>query len=194
MSYIAVMNWDGSNRVTKVSPEFATLAEAQALAAQGGTLPGTNGAAYAVLHPGGGSTDWLCDPAAKTLIISSLLAPVKAKKIDDVKALFAVKVSAGKLHNAKTYQLDAAARENFLGVAAMFGMSALNPHGGTWRDLDNTEVPLNDVEMRALLAAVFVYLRDLRRALTTHIAAIRALATVADVNAYNINAGWPANT
>ena len=122
------------------------------------------------------------------------LTGAKAKRIDAVKALLTTKIAAGRLHNTKTYQIDANARENFLGVAAMFGMAALNPHGGTWRDLANTEVQLNDVEMRALLTSVFNYLRDLRRALTAHIVAIRALTTVAAVNAYDITTGWPANT
>lgn len=133
-------------------------------------------------------------PTRAWLTLPRPLAAAKAARITAANSLLDTKVAAGRLHNTKTYQIDAKARENFLGVAGMFGMAALNPHGGTWRDLANAEIPLNDVEMRALLASVFAYSRDLRRALTTHIVAIRALATVAAVNAYDINPGWPANS
>lgn len=121
-------------------------------------------------------------------------ADAKTKKIAAVQALLATKIAAGRLHNTKTYQIRPEDRENFLGVAVMLARAKLNPHAGAWRDLANTEVPLNDIEMGALIDSVYAYLRDLRRAATTHTVAIRALGTVALVNAYDITAGWPANS
>ena len=69
MTYLAVMNWDGSNRVTK-GQEFSTLYGAQSLASRGGSLPGTRADAFAVIHPGGNINDVVVDPIAKTAVKS----------------------------------------------------------------------------------------------------------------------------
>ena len=127
-------------------------------------------------------------------IVSVDLTVAKAARIAAVVDLYNTKVAAGRLHNTKTYQIRPEDRENLLGVAVMLARAKLNPHGGTWRDIANAEITLNDVEMGALIDSVYAYLRDLRRAVTTHKEAIRAIGTVADVGLYDITTGWPANT
>ena len=127
-------------------------------------------------------------------IISVDLVVAKAARISAVVDLYNTKIAAGRLHNTKTYQIRPDDRENFLAVAVMLARAKLNPHGGTWRDITNAEITLNDVEMGALIDSVYAYLRDLRRAVTTHKEAIRAIGTVADVGLYDITTGWPANT
>ena len=122
------------------------------------------------------------------------LADVQAVRIAAVKALLETKIAAGRLHIGNTYQIRIEDRQNFLGVAVMLARAKLNPHGGTWRNLANTEVPLTDIELGALIDSVYAYLRDLRRNATALIVSIRAQTTVAAVNALNINLGWPANT
>ena len=74
MNYLAIMNWNGAGRGPKYQ-EFATEAEAAALVARGGVLPGTAAGAYVAPHPGGTSIDWLCDPIAKTVAVSPLPVP-----------------------------------------------------------------------------------------------------------------------
>ena len=66
MSYLAVMNWGVDNRAWK-GQDFPTLIEAQALAAKGGTLPGTRAGAFAALNPGGNINDMIVDPVARTI-------------------------------------------------------------------------------------------------------------------------------
>ena len=106
MGYLAIMNWDGNNRITKVSAEFATLAEAQAVAAQGGTLPGTNIAAYAVQHPGGNIKDLVCDPVAKTVTVTVDLPASKKETFVALDNIAKTKIRLGWVYNTKTYQCD----------------------------------------------------------------------------------------
>ena len=79
MSYLAIMNWDVNNRAWKGQP-FPTLVEAQAFAAEGGTLPGTRADAFAALSPGGNINDMIVDPVAKTITYIPI-PPVKPTTI-----------------------------------------------------------------------------------------------------------------
>ena len=75
MTYVAMMNWDADGRGTKGNIDFPTLAKAQALASQGGKLPGTRADAFAVEHPGGGLRDLIANPINKTVTFSPLPVP-----------------------------------------------------------------------------------------------------------------------
>lgn len=100
MTYLAIMNWDGAGRGPKYQ-EFAAEADAVALVAQGGVLPGTKAEAYVVVHPGGTSIDWLCDPVAKTVAVSPL--PVPALTLAQKMARYeAQNVTARKTEDALT--------------------------------------------------------------------------------------------
>ena len=99
MTFLAIMNWDGSNRVTKHS-EFATEAEADTLSTLGGTLPGTDAGAFTAEHPGGATGDWLVNPLAepKTLANTPSAAAIASAKVNRqaaVNALRDTKLAAG---------------------------------------------------------------------------------------------------
>ena len=136
---------------------------------------------------------WAFDGTNITAPVVSL-SDAKISKIHAAINLMNEKIATGRLHNGKSFQIRAEDRENLLGAAVQFARGKTNPHAGKWRALDNTEVVMDDAAMGALLDSVFAYLRDLRRQFTVHKEAIRALTTVNDVNAYDITAGWPANT
>lgn len=127
-------------------------------------------------------------------IVSIDLAAVKKAKIEALVNLYNLKVAAGRLHNTKTYQIRPEDRENFIAVAIQFARGKVNPHGGAWRDILNAAITLNDAEMAALIDSVFAYLRDLKKQISVHKDAIKALGTAAEVDTYDITAGWPANT
>ena len=86
MPYLAIMNWDVNNRAWK-GQSFSTLGEAQALAKQGGQLPGTRADAFAVLSSGGNINDQIVDSVAKTVTLS----PAPATK-EQVNALILAKI------------------------------------------------------------------------------------------------------
>ena len=104
MPYIAVMNWDGSNRITKYR-DFATLAEAQAVAIQGGTLPGTQAGAFAVLHPGGPIEELTVNSVAQTVASSPDLTKKKKEKILALDKTLAAKIALGWTYGGKVYQV-----------------------------------------------------------------------------------------
>lgn len=69
MTYIAVMNWNANNRVTKYQ-EFSVQVEAETFAARGGSLPGTRVEAFAVQRPSGDVFEWSVNSFTKTLTYS----------------------------------------------------------------------------------------------------------------------------
>ena len=60
--FVAIVGWDGSNRLAKYQP-FPTLPEAQAHALKHG--------GFAIATPAGNKKNWLIDPVAKTISISA---------------------------------------------------------------------------------------------------------------------------
>lgn len=91
------------------------------------------------------------------------------------------------------YQLDEASTNvanNFM-TGLISGES--NPHGGYYRSQDDKKVVMNDADLSAFLTAYGKYYGELRRALHDLKDAVADATTVNDVNAVDINGGWPAN-
>lgn len=119
------------------------------------------------------------------------LAGAKAERKQDVKVLLERKFAAGRAHGGKTYQLRDQDRTNLIAIKAMLTAGAVDPHDGTYRDIRNVEVELDDTEMEALCDDVFAYCRGLIKAAAAHKDAIDVLETRGSVLAYDITTGWP---
>lgn len=65
------------------------------------------------------------------------------------------------------------------------------PAGFAWRMRDNVDVKLNPAEMKAMAGAVFDHVNAAHGAARIHKAAIKALTTWAEIEAYDLEAGWP---
>ena len=122
------------------------------------------------------------------------LATCKANKRAKVDALLAVKIAAGRVYSGNTYQIRAQDLTNITGIRVALLSGILSPHGGIWRSILNVDVAMNDVEFALFAANVMAYIRDLIRKASAHKDGIDACANAAAVNAYDITAGWPANT
>ena len=70
MSYLAIVKVSENGRVEKYQ-EYSTQAEATAHVRR---VLVNFPLAYSTLHPGGSIEDWLCNPAAKTVVVDPLPA------------------------------------------------------------------------------------------------------------------------
>ncbi len=122
------------------------------------------------------------------------LATCKANKRAKVDVLLATKIAAGRVYSGNTYQIRSQDLTNITGIRVALLAGILSPHGGIWRSILNVDIAMNDVEFALFAANVMAYIRDLIRKSSTHKDGISACANAAAVDAYDITAGWPANT
>lgn len=119
----------------------------------------------------------------------------KIERKAEVMALLAQKIAAGFDYTVgdgseRNYQIDAISQANMVAVMADFNAGTTNAHGGFWRTSDNINEAMTDAECEAFLKAAKAYKMGLIRQSFVHKAAIEAKTTAAQVNAYDITAGW----
>lgn len=122
------------------------------------------------------------------------LATCKANKKTKVDALLAAKMAAGRVYNGNIYQIRAQDLTNITGIRVALLAGIANAHGGIWRSAANVDVAMDDAAFAMFAANIMAYVRDLIRKGSAHKDAIDALLSAAAVDAYDITAGWPANT
>jgi hypothetical protein len=197
MTHVAIMAWDGSNRVTKYQ-DFET--EAMALAHVAGNVERFPNA-FVGEAPAGDAADWMVSNGA--LISSPPLAGLKARKSAAIDKAFQAKINAGFMHGGHIYQLGPDkfgrwAMDNITAKGAEAGIILANTPGAepwpadfVFVDAANASVPLDAEAMLAMAQAASAYVTALRlnyRALKT---ANAVAADVAAVAAVNENTGWP---
>jgi Domain of unknown function (DUF4376) len=84
---------------------------------------------------------------------------------------------------AKTYQADPASVANLQAALAGLGAAGATPTGFYWVAADNTQVPFTFADLQGLAAAMLAQGWAAFQHLQTQKAAVRAAATVADVQA-----------
>lgn len=103
------------------------------------------------------------------------------------------RIDAGFDYQGHTYQIaddDLSVMDRFmLGLTVGFP----SPHGGYFRDVDNVNVAMSDVELGAFIQVAAVYSGGLRAALHVLKDAIADAADQAALDLVDIDAGWPLN-
>ena len=153
MIFLAIVAWDGANRVAKYQ-DYPTEAEAVAHVARVATnFPD----AFVAPHPGAGPRDWLVDPVAKTLSVlvpSSVLIASKATKRDEFKAEAIIRMAA------QVSAWNSFARIEFLlSIANMLDTASMNAAQTLAKDIllyaKNTAIPrVNTAADQAALDAI----------------------------------------
>jgi hypothetical protein len=119
--------------------------------------------------------------------------------LDQLSALYAAKMAAGCVYNGKSYQIDPASLTNIAGMAARAGLAVAGVPGVTWTDgfawiaLDNTQTAMAATDMLAFSQSVATYVSGLVISNRTIKDAIAAATNMANLQAIDINSGWPAN-
>lgn len=156
------------------------------------------------------------DPVTQTLSVSTGLAPspwemasvwktsyavvpfdlltLKANRRKAVDANFNAKMEAGRLRGGKVFGLDRDTRETLESIRIALLTGEVNPHGGYFRAMDNTNVSLDDTQMAALCLDIFKYVMALSRNRHVLKDAIKAAVDIPAVLAIDIESGWPDNT
>jgi hypothetical protein len=119
------------------------------------------------------------------------LSDLKAEKIAELTSLYEQKIAAGYVFERNTYQIDAESQTNMNAIYTKLAGGGTNPHGGVWRDAQNTMIGMDDEKVKAFIDEVFVFVFNLKRVLWTHKDAIRAISRSEDVIDYDISANWP---
>jgi len=88
-------------------------------------------------------------------------------------------------------QTDSESLELLAGATSAANSNHTFPADFAWRMRDNTDVALNLAEMKTMSGEVFEHANAAHVASRAHKAAIEALTTWAEVDAYDLNAGWP---
>lgn len=88
-------------------------------------------------------------------------------------------------------QTDEGSQKLLIGALAATNASHPLPAGFSWRMRDNTDVALNPAEMKSVSGAVFDHVNAAHGAALIHKATIEALTTWAELDAYDLEAGWP---
>jgi len=175
--YVAVLDYDLDNRVTKFS-EFATEAEADAHVA---AFIGSYSNAFTSLDPGGGAASWLV--SSGSLSESVDLQPLKLAKKAELDTAYDAAANADVVWNGNTYQADKSARENMEELSVYRGTGGALPVGFTWRTQANVNVAFTWTDFDGLITAVATQKFTAVSNLHTKKDALEAAATVAEVNA-----------
>ncbi len=127
-------------------------------------------------------------------IVVSKTAQIKAAiaaRQDEADAVRNAKVAQGFAYQGHVYQVDEAATSTMTAVFVLLQAGASSPHGGVWRSLDNVNVPMSDAEVRAFILAAKSYFQALLVNAWTLKDSLKSLTSLAAVQAFDINAGWP---
>lgn len=116
-----------------------------------------------------------------------LLRLVNDKRAQITQAGVAVTVRG----NGHILQTDNGSQQMLVGAMAAAAANHTFPSGFSWRMRDNTDVDLNPAEMKAMAGTVFDHVNAAHAASRIHKAAIEALTTWAELDAYDLDAGWP---
>lgn len=121
------------------------------------------------------------------------LAAAREVRRAQINQLAAEKFDAGVAYKNTTFKIDQPNQLNVLGTRVKIDGGAVNPHGGTWRDKDETDIALTDAEFVEFSDLVFERSKAIVRAAHAHKDQVyKVLGTVREVLSYDITGGWPA--
>lgn len=143
------------------------------------------GAVIAEVIPGDASMEW--DGSEWVFP----LAEYKIRRKADVSSVYEEKVADGFLYEGHTYQLDESSILTVNNFMAGLISGEVNPHDGYYRDADNNDVAMTDVELSEFLKSIGRYYAGLRKTTHTLKDSIDAASTLAEVDAVDINSPWP---
>lgn len=134
---------------------------------------------------------WLSsDDAAVQAIIDAYdpLPDAKARKWEAIKAERDRRKEAGYMVAGHRYHSDQASRIQQLGLVIM---GANIPPGLQWKTVDNGFVPMTQTLAQQIFAATAHNDATLHAVAEMKKAAVNALNTLAEVEAFDVTAGWP---
>ncbi|PIR37725.1 MAG: hypothetical protein COV35_08575 [Alphaproteobacteria bacterium CG11_big_fil_rev_8_21_14_0_20_39_49] len=112
----------------------------------------------------------------------------QSRKAAELEIIRHEKQYANVVYNTVTYDAGKVARANLTAMVTSFNFSAKTDD--VWLDVDNNQVTLTEAEFQGLFDAMQVSQQTAYITEATKYAEIMALTTVADVNAYDVNASW----
>lgn len=121
------------------------------------------------------------------------LAAAKAERCDQVNAKLQELIDAGMNWQGNVFQIDAGSIAKMMEVMSDYLAGETDAAGGAWRSKANIMVPMTDDQVRALIAGARAYVKALRANSWALKDQINKLTTLADVEAFDITQGWPAN-
>jgi len=124
----------------------------------------------------------------QTAAAAAALPNAQGRKTAELEIIRHEKQYANVVYNTVTYDAGKVARANLTAMVTSFNFSAKTDD--VWLDVDNNQVTLTEAEFQGLFDAMQVSQQTAYITEATKYAEIMALTTVADVDAYDVNAGW----
>jgi hypothetical protein len=140
----------------------------------------------------------LISSGAIQIVDSRTLAEAQGEVLSRLGAAMEARIAAGRNYRGAAYQIDDASRANITAAGAL-ALASLSgaapwPEGFYWIAADNSHVAMSDAECFAFAQDVAGYYTALVYANRALKDAIAALATNDACDAFEIGAGWPANS
>lgn len=121
-----------------------------------------------------------------------LLAAVVSQQCATVDAERERRAGQPIMYQGRPFDAGATSLASIRGWQAHISAGSPVPAGFVWRDANNAEHPAGAAFINGLSAAISARDFELRKAAWAHKQAIRSLATVRDVDAYDMSHNWPA--
>ena len=102
-------------------------------------------------------------------------------------------LNAGYTWNSHIYDSDLNSRLNLTAAVAGLGIGMTLPDTFTWRTQDNQNIPMTQTDLSTFALSMLAWAETIYGVSWYHKTNVQALTTAADVIAYDITAGWPAN-
>ncbi|MDP8228216.1 MAG: DUF4376 domain-containing protein [Candidatus Electryoneaceae bacterium] len=119
---------------------------------------------------------------------------VAAEKCQEVNFLRGLKIEGGVIFKGILFDSSNESRWNLTAVAARLSSAkATFQDGFVWRSSDNQDIPMSKEDVLDFHAAMTDWLYNNYKASWEHKAAIDALATIDEIEEYDIKKGWPDN-
>lgn len=127
------------------------------------------------------------------------LSPDDLISLDDLKSEIKLKISSlrdqkfkdGFVYEGQTFQIDTDAQKDMLSMQMQFSIGNDSAYDGYWMDAQNQPKVMTKAQAQAFFQAAFTFVKGLKGAAWTHKAAIDALQSKEDCNAYDFIIGWP---
>jgi len=138
------------------------------------------------------------EPEALMAIIHNILITrdeVAAKKYQEVNALRGLKIEGGVVFKGAHFDSSYESRWNLTAVATkLASANATLQDGFVWRSSDNLNIPMKKEDILDFHTAMTDWIYENYKASWEHKVAIDALTTIKEIEAYDIQKGWPNNS
>lgn len=138
------------------------------------------------------------EPESLMAIIHNILITqdeVAEKKCQEVNALRGLKIEGGVVFKGVHFDSGNESRWNLTAAATkLASANATLQDGFVWRSSDNQNIPMSKEDLLDFHGAMTDWLYNNYKASWEHKAAIDALETIKEIDAYDIQKGWPDNS